>query len=197
METKTPLKSPDGWIRTRPNDQQSRGAWKKSFAQYSTELEIELKRIGVTDIKITRNPENDRDPGVAVWFARKKSEDYTWQDTLLILNPYPDREEIRSAYRKLASKYHPDNKQTGDVELFRVTELAYQKALVWLERRGEDLFNYAIAADTFKEARWNLMAIVGTLKAIRTIERLGTSALMEKTLQGFAQLPEGKAVPNV
>ena len=28
------------------------------------------------------------------------------------------QDEIKSAYRKLAKKYHPDNKETGDAEKF-------------------------------------------------------------------------------
>lgn len=192
MDIKTPLKAPDGWIRTRPVDHQSRSAWKKNFTQYSTELELELKRIGVKEIRITRNPEGDRDPGVSVWFARTKKEDFSWQNQLALLNPYPELEEIRTAYRNLAAKYHTDNQDTGDIELYHGIQRAYKEAMAWYDRRGDKALNYAIAADTFKEARWNLMAIVGTLKAIRTIQRLGTSALMEKTLQGFQQLPEKK-----
>lgn len=192
MEIRTPLRPPDGWIRTRPQDQESRGAWKKTFGHYALQLEKELKHLKVVEFKITRNPEGDRDPGVSVWFSKKKEEDYTWQDKLGIVNPYPEKEEIRSAYRKLAAKYHPDNLDTRDIELFRETELAYQKAMVWLERRGGQSFDYAIGSDTFKEPRWNLAAIAGTLQALRRIETFGTSALMEKSLQGFAQLPDKK-----
>lgn len=34
-------------------------------------------------------------------------------------------DEIKSAYRKLAKKYHPDNKETGDAEKFKEATEAY------------------------------------------------------------------------
>ncbi|HAR45339.1 MAG TPA: molecular chaperone DnaJ [Nitrospiraceae bacterium] len=37
-------------------------------------------------------------------------------------------EEIKGAYFSLARKYHPDNKETGDAELFRRVQNAYELA---------------------------------------------------------------------
>ena len=35
------------------------------------------------------------------------------------------KDEIKSAYRKLAKKYHPDNHETGDAEKFKEVQEAY------------------------------------------------------------------------
>ena len=35
------------------------------------------------------------------------------------------KDEIKSAYRKLAKKYHPDNKETGDEAKFKEIQEAY------------------------------------------------------------------------
>ena len=37
------------------------------------------------------------------------------------------QDEIKSAYRKLAKKYHPDNKETGDAEKFKEASEAYRR----------------------------------------------------------------------
>ena len=35
------------------------------------------------------------------------------------------QDEIKSAYRKLAKKYHPDNKETGDADKFKEATEAF------------------------------------------------------------------------
>jgi curved DNA-binding protein len=45
---------------------------------------------------------------------------------LLQINPRAEIETIERVYRIMASRYHPDNKQTGDAERFRVLTEAYQ-----------------------------------------------------------------------
>jgi curved DNA-binding protein len=45
---------------------------------------------------------------------------------LLQINPRAEIETIDRVYRILASRYHPDNQQTGDAERFRVLTDAYQ-----------------------------------------------------------------------
>jgi hypothetical protein len=48
---------------------------------------------------------------------------------------------------------------------------------------------FALACDQFTKVRWNLRAIQATLEALRTIERNGTTTMMEQAFSGFAQLP--------
>ena len=45
---------------------------------------------------------------------------------LLQINPRAEIETIDRVYRILASRYHPDNQQTGDTERFRMLSDAYQ-----------------------------------------------------------------------
>jgi len=48
---------------------------------------------------------------------------------------------------------------------------------------------FALACDQFTKVRWNLRAIQATIEALRTIERNGTTTMMEQAFSGFAQLP--------
>jgi hypothetical protein len=63
-------------------------------------------------------------------------------------------------------------------------------ALRWITRKTNQKFDYVIACDQFKEVRLNMAAIVMTIKAIRQIERCGTSSLLERAFKGFSALPE-------
>lgn len=56
-------------------------------------------------------------------------------------------------------------------------------------RNGGDLKPYVIACDTFRKVRWNLRAIGETIAALRSIERHGSTALLEQAFSGFAALP--------
>ena len=44
---------------------------------------------------------------------------------VLGVNKSASKDEIKSAYRKLAKKYHPDNKETGDEAKFKEIQEAY------------------------------------------------------------------------
>jgi curved DNA-binding protein len=57
---------------------------------------------------------------------------------LLQINPRAEVETIERVYRILASRYHPDNQQTGDVERFRMLTEAYQTLRDPLKRRDYD-----------------------------------------------------------
>jgi hypothetical protein len=49
--------------------------------------------------------------------------------------------------------------------------------------------SYVIACDQFSRVRWNLRAIGATIEALRSIERNGTTSMLEQAFSGFAQLP--------
>lgn len=55
-----------------------------------------------------------------------------WHEVLQ-LSPNADEDIIRASYRKLSSKYHPDNKDTGDAVLFDEVQKAYKEAMPWKE----------------------------------------------------------------
>jgi hypothetical protein len=191
MKESTPLKWPEGWARTLPEKQRVQPAWKKPQAFYVDALETELKRMGTVASVLTLNPRGDRDQGVAVWFSRTGKEDFSWRETLGITIAYPTLDEVASAYRKLAAKYHPDNLQTGDVSIFHRIKIAQRDAENWVNRREGNKFDYAIGADAFRDARTNIAALANSIRHIRGLERCGTSAIMEKTFEGFKQLAEG------
>lgn len=194
MRETTPLRWPEGWPRTMPETQTFQAQWKKSRVFYVDALELELKRIGTTSCILTFNESGSRDPGVAVWFSRKREEDFSWRTTLRITIAYPTQDDVQSAYRVLAAKYHTDNLTSGNLELFHEVAKAKQMALDWVNRREGNVFDYSIGADKFKEPKLNIAALANSIRYIRGLERCGTSAIMEKTFEGFKQLTEGKNV---
>ncbi len=192
-----PLSWPSDWPRTRPQDQRPMAAWKRTANQYRETLAVELDRMGSPSAVISSNvPLNmrglmtpgvePRDGGVAVYFSRQIKEDFAWQDALDLHDPAPTEAQVNEAYRRLAQRYHPD--QGGDVELFRAVTRHRDNALRWINRKTNQNFDYVIACDQFREVRLNMAAITLTIKAIRQIERCGTSSLLERAFKGFAAL---------
>lgn len=57
---------------------------------------------------------------------------------LLQINPRAEIETIERVYRIMASRYHPDNKQTGDPDRFRMLTDAYQVLRDPAKRRDYD-----------------------------------------------------------
>lgn len=53
------------------------------------------------------------------------------------------KDEIKSAYRKLAKKYHPDNKETGDEAKFKEIQEAYDVLYDNQKRSAYDQFGHA------------------------------------------------------
>lgn len=53
------------------------------------------------------------------------------------------KDEIKSAYRKLAKKYHPDNKETGDEAKFKEVQEAYDILYDDQKRSAYDQFGHA------------------------------------------------------
>lgn len=174
-------------------------SWKRTANQYRDALVTELSRMNSPSAVISSNvPLNlrgamtpgvePRDVGVAVYFQRKAKEDFSWQDVLGIRDPIAATEaQIQEAFKRLAQLYHPD--RGGDIAMFQKVTLARDNALRWLNRKTNQNFDYVIACDQFREVRLNMAAIVMTIKAIRQIERCGTSSLLERAFRGFSALP--------
>ncbi len=193
-----PLSWPDDWPRTRPQDQKLMATWRRTANEYREELAKELDRSKVINAVISCNvPLNvrgqmakgiePRDMGVAIYFSRPLKEDFRWQDALGVHSPAPTDEEIKAAYRKLVGRYHPDSSSGGDREMFLALTQHRDRALAWAHR-DERPFEHVIACDLFREVRLNLAAIAFTLKALRQIDRCGTSALLERSFKGFMAL---------
>lgn len=197
-----PLTWPTDWPRTRPQDQRPMASWKRTANQYRDALVTELGRMESPSAVISSNvPMNlrgamtvgvePRDVGVAVYFSRKVKEDFSWQDVLGIRDPISATEgQVQEAFKRLAQIYHPD--RGGDLSMFQKVTGARDNALRWINRKTDQRFDYVIACDQFKEVRLNMAAIVMTIKAIRQIERCGTSSLLERAFRGFAALTAGQ-----
>lgn len=191
-----PLTWPDDWPRTRPQDQKAMASWKRTANDYREELAKELDRakapIAVISTNVPLNLRGQmtkgvepRDVGVAIYFSKPMKEDFRWQDALGIHDPAPSDEQIQSAFRRLAAQHHPD--RGGDIEMFRALTQHRDHALRWIHRSSAAP-DFVIACDTFREVRLNLAAIAFTLKAIRQIERCGTSSMLERAFKGFFAL---------
>jgi hypothetical protein len=200
-----PLSWPDGWPRTRPQDQRVMAAWKKTATQYRDALATELDRMQSPSSIISSNVPltlrgamtqgiEPRDVGVACYFSRKVKEDFSWQEVLNIHDPVAATEaQVQEAFKRLAALYHPD--RGGDIAMFQKVAQARDNAIRWINRASDQKFQYVIACDQFREVRLNMCAIVLTIRAIRQIERCGTSSLLERAFKGFSALPEFRGEP--
>jgi hypothetical protein len=184
----TPLKWPEGYGRTLINDRQDRAAWKKQYSVYKEAVISELELLGASAVTITRNPPSDErvDPGVAVWFSRRRSQDTSWQLQLRIDKPNPTRQEIETAFKTLAKDHHPDmvtRGSGGDVRIYMKLEAAKRQALAWIRGEGALDLDSCIPCDDYIEARQNLAAIKLILSHIRALERLGSPFIMERVME--------------
>ena len=62
---------------------------------------------------------------------------------VLGVNKNASKDEIKSAYRKLAKKYHPDNQETGDEAKFKEIQEAYDILYDDQKRAAYDQFGFA------------------------------------------------------
>lgn len=196
MNEKYPLIWPEGWPRTLLKDREERKVWKKTERQSIADLELELKRFGVLSATLTRQDPSDirsaPDPSIAVYFSRRKEDDFSWQSALGITNPSPSVDEIETAFNRLARKHHPD--AGGDIEMFLALSKHKQKAVAFAKRLSGTAHDLAIACDKYEEARWNIFGISNTIYSLRQMERDGSSSLLERALSGYAVLPENASV---
>ena len=201
MKESHPLRWPDGIPRTPLNQRTTRPAWKKTERQAMEVLDTELRRFGVLTWVLSRKDPSDfrtaPDPSVSLEFSRKRDDDFSWQSALGISNPAPSLDEIETAFRRLAQKYHPDNQTTGDAETYLALDRHKKNAIAYVNRLSGVAHDYSIACDKFSETRWNITAIANTIRSFRQMERDGTSRILERAMQGFAsQLTEGSRVEH-
>ena len=60
---------------------------------------------------------------------------------ILGIDKTASKEEIKKAYKKLAKKYHPDNKETGDEQKFKEVQNAYETLIDDVKRFWYDSTN--------------------------------------------------------
>jgi hypothetical protein len=194
MKETYPLVWPNGQPRTPLKDREERRGWKATERKAIETLELELKRFKVlmSSVIITRKDPQDvrtaADPSVTVWFSRQKDDDFSWQSALGISNPAPSVEEIKTAFKNLAQKHHPDNiarGSGGDLEIYHALDKHKNKAISFVNRTSGHANEFVIACDKFEEARWNITAIKNTIGSFRQMERDGTSRILEQAMEGF------------
>jgi hypothetical protein len=186
IERQNPLKWPEGWQRTRIQERKPNGGWKKTFQFYESALAKELGRMGAEEILISFNSTGtDRqDCGVAVYFSKTMTEDYSWQDGLGLMTPAPTMDEINSAFRNLAKKVHPDG-PTPDIPTFQALTKHRDKAINWIKGTDRNEHEYVIPCDRFNETRLNLAALSGVVRAFRVLDKAGVPGILERTFKGF------------
>lgn len=183
-----PLRWPEGQKRTRINQRDKRGQWKKTLLQYLAELQAELAKIKAVGVVITGEQAGEKiDPGVAVYFSLPPAEATgEWQDILGIDNPKPSEAEIDERFRDLAKRYHPDNQATGNYDLYRKIEEAKREAKAWATGNFGKKHERAIACDRYNEVRLNIKAIQVTIAALRRVEEAGAPGFLDRAFAGFA-----------
>lgn len=185
-EEKSPLKWPDGWGRTLLDDREGRSQWKKPYSYYREAVVRELSLLGAAEVRITRNDASgeSRDPGVAVWFSRKATEDFSWQKQLQIDNPLPSIAEIDEAFRRLAKKHHPDAVAAGsggDIHIYHKFDEARRKARSYVLGSSAPLDN-CIPVDRFKTQAQNMAGVLKALRCFRGLDMVGIPAILERVM---------------
>jgi len=189
MEIKetAPLKWPEGWSRTLIGERKTQASWKKPYSFYRDLVEKELSRMGVSSVLISKNYDAKErlDPGVAVWFSLKPTEDFSWQTGLKLDNPAPSLSDIDVAFRRLIQPHHPDaieNGSGGDIAMYHKLQDYRKKARAWVLGENVEKHDNCIPCDRFTDARQNLAAIRSALAHFRGLERVGIPAILERVM---------------
>lgn len=85
---------------------------------------------------------------------------------VLQLSPNADADTVGRVYRMLAQRFHPDNKESGNAERFRVVCEAYQ-VLSDPQRRAK----YDVAHQRERKERWRFVSQAGTADSDVEIEQ--------------------------
>jgi hypothetical protein len=187
------LRWPEGQPRTRIQDREGRGGWKLPLLKTKEALRRELELSGASSSLLTYSGDT-RDPGVAVYFSRKPTNEYAWQEALGFIGEIPTVDGINKRYQQLARKVHPDG-PTPDVAMFTALSEHRQRALDWVTGKHRDDHEYVIAIDVFNELRLNINAVKIVLYSLRRIEDCGSPLMLERAFRGFhKQISAGSVV---
>lgn len=189
-----PLRWPDGSQRTLLGQQEPRNSWKKSIKEYQKMILDRLDILGITEVVFSFNlsPSDRQDPGVAVYFAKARKEDFSWQAALGITVPNPTRKDIEDAFRAKAKIYH-DDMPTRDAKLYAQMDEHRRRALLWVNGEYEKEGEYVLSVDRCTETRWNMRAVLELVKAAAVFEEYGNPGTLERTFRGFRTALPAKA----
>lgn len=147
--------------------------------------------MGATEVLLSYNDAIDearRDCGVAVYFSRTKTDQFSWQDTLGIDDPAPTVADVEKAFREKAMDHHPDRIAAtgkGDPEIFDKMLKAKNAAIAWIKGTHTAEHEYVIATDRFDEVRLNIQSLKLIVAALRQLDRLGDPRVLELSFRGF------------
>lgn len=176
------LRWPDGWDRTRIQDRKTQSSWKSSYNTYRDRAVKELQMLGATSVLVTKGSNERMDPGVAIWFSRKR-QDFSWQEGLGLDSPAPTLKEIDAAFEVKAMKHHPD--RGGDVEIFKKLVDHRKNAKAWVMGTHDAAHDYVLACDRYDSPRLNIAALRKAFAAFRALESVGVPAILERSLDRF------------
>lgn len=189
------LRWPEGQPRTRIQDRTGKGAWKLPLAKVKEALQRELQLSGATSSLLTYST-NHLDPGAAVWFSRKATNQFAWQEALGLIGRVPTVDEINKAYRAIVKPYHPEG-ATPDLQMFHSLTGHRDRAIDWATGKHRHDHEYAIGIDIFDEVRLNINAIKIVLFSLRRIEDCGSPLMLERAYRGFhKQITAGASNAN-
>lgn len=192
------LRWPEGQKRTLIDQRETRKQWKKPLSYYVKELEAELVKLKAVGVVVTGDPTVERiDPAVAVYFSLPPEETAgQWQRILGIDSPKPTEREIDERVKELRARFHPDNKQTGNMDLYIKVGDAQIQAKAWATGDFGKKHERAIACDRYDEVRLNVKAIQYTINRLRGVQDFGAPGFLERAFAGFAapQLTEAAHV---
>jgi len=93
---------------------------------------------------------------------------------LLQISPNAEPETIHRVYRLLATRYHPDNRETGDVRKFRQLHEAYTTLTDPVKRAQFDVVH-----ERQRNDRWKLVSAGGRSETDVDVEKLTRLTVLE------------------
>lgn len=106
---------------------------------------------------------------------------------LLQINPKADVETVHRVYRLQAQRFHPDNKETGDEQMFRLLTKAYQ-TLTDPEQRAA----YDLRLTKIQQRRWKIFEKPVQVMGVEGERRKRQGILGMLSTSGF----RSRALPN-
>jgi curved DNA-binding protein CbpA len=109
---------------------------------------------------------------------------------VLQMSPTAEPEMIHRIYRLLAQRFHPDNRETGDTDRFRVVHEAYE-TLSDAQKRAA----YDVLLHRQKQDRWRLISTGNRAEEDFELEQITRLTVLEALHAKRRLEPSGSGVP--